>query len=71
MSESGKDEKGRTAGFGAQATKPVNLMLTNYKYLTTIDYPVSGSEISSGSFTQFWMAQTTSRSLARLTPTQP
>jgi hypothetical protein len=33
-----------------QATKAVNLMLTNYKYLTTIDYPVSGSKISSGSF---------------------
>jgi tRNA U34 5-carboxymethylaminomethyl modifying enzyme MnmG/GidA len=34
-----------------QATAPVNLMLTNYKYLTTIDYPISGSKISSGSFT--------------------
>ncbi len=34
--------------FSANTT--VSIMLTNYKYLTTIDYPVSGSQISSGSF---------------------
>jgi hypothetical protein len=33
------------------ATQPVTIMLTNYKYPITIDYPVSGSQISSGHFT--------------------
>jgi hypothetical protein len=32
------------------STQAVFVTLTNYKYLTTIAYPVSGSQISSGSF---------------------
>jgi hypothetical protein len=33
-----------------QATHPVTLMLTNYKYPITVGYPVSGTPISSGTF---------------------
>jgi len=33
-----------------QATHPVTVMLTNYKYPTTVDFPVSGTPISSGNF---------------------
>jgi hypothetical protein len=32
------------------ATEPVSIVLTNYKHLITIYYPVSGSPFSSGSF---------------------
>ena len=33
-----------------QATHPVTVMLTNYKYPTTVDFPVSGTPISLGNF---------------------